>query len=73
MKKKNLKSLLLNKKAISSLNGDTIKGGAIDISEVIGCVSGGNDPHQITDNCKATTSCTSDSPMTCFNSCILCW
>lgn len=73
MKKKNLKSLSLNKKAISSLNGNSTKGGAIDISEVIGCITGGCDPVEITDECRATPSCTSDSPMTCFNTCILCW
>jgi len=40
MKKKNFKNLKLNKKAISSLSTTSLNGGAFDISQLIGCVTG---------------------------------
>jgi hypothetical protein len=66
MKKKNLKSLRLNKKPVSSLNPTTINGGAIDVSEVIGCVSGGNNPAGITDHC-VSVSCPSQAGGNCHS------
>lgn len=39
MKKRNLKSLKINKKTISSLHLKNTNGGAIDISKIIGCIT----------------------------------
>lgn len=68
MKKKNLKSLSLNKKSISLLNRKSIRGGAINISKLIGCITGPCPPDRITDHCVPTTSC---PPHT--ESCWPCW
>jgi hypothetical protein len=68
MRKKNLKSLRLNKKPVSSLNTIHINGGAINISELIGCITGPCRPDKITDHCVPTTSCPPHS-----ESCYPCW
>ncbi|MGH1383786.1 hypothetical protein [Kordia sp.] len=55
MKKRNLKNLSLNKKSISSLSKLNLNGGAINISEAIGCVTATSCNNQcpvgITDRC----------------------
>jgi hypothetical protein len=52
MKKKSLNNLKLNKKSISSLNVTNINGGAIDISKLIGCVTG-SCPNERTISCES--------------------
>ena len=66
MKKKNLKSLTLNKKFISNLKGTRIIGGAdtlIDFNcrttnaSFCGCQSDGCDPGHTFDNCDVSDNC----------------
>lgn len=66
MKKRNLKSLELNKKSISSLNSSSIKGGTLTLISLmpgVACAPGGTDETCINTDCYGGIVCDLQVPL----------